>query len=397
MVHIPEFLTSPITAVEPTELESDIRIIHLILGKANPERMNGVNKVVHALATQQHRAGWNVEVWGITHDLEINYPPREFATFLFRACRSPFQLDEQLEAALGTIADKTVVHLHGGFIPVNHTLARKLTELKICYVLTPHGSYSAAAMHKSRLAKRLYMQLYERFLLTHAAQVQCLGHSEIRGLQQLPNEVRTCLLPYGFEIPAPLNLPEQDEPRGIFRVGFCGRLDERHKGLSCLIKGFALFARRTPGVELWIIGDGPDRKRVEQWAAEAPKGKIKVLGSRFGDEKLGLLSQLDVFAHPSHYEGLPTAVLEAATLGVPCLVTEATNFGSYIRDFDCGVVLPEADPELLAAGLDRLRRQWQNVPRRQLAQRCHAMVTTAFYWPTLLHDYQRMYRRAYYA
>ena len=90
-------------------------------------------------------------------------------------------------------------------------------------------------------------------------------------------------------------------------------------------------------------------------------------------------------------------MLEAATLGVPCLVTEATNFGSYIRDFECGLVLPTADPELLAEGLDRLRRQWLTVPRRQLAQRCHAMVTTAFYWPTLLHEYQRMYRRAYYA
>ena len=76
-----------------------MKIIHLILGKANPERMNGVNKVVHALATQQHRAGADVAVWGITADLSDNYPAREFATRLFLAKRNPFGLAAELREA----------------------------------------------------------------------------------------------------------------------------------------------------------------------------------------------------------------------------------------------------------------------------------------------------------
>ena len=43
-----------------------MEIIHLILGKANPNRMNGVNKVVHELATTQVEKGISAEVWGIT-------------------------------------------------------------------------------------------------------------------------------------------------------------------------------------------------------------------------------------------------------------------------------------------------------------------------------------------
>jgi glycosyltransferase involved in cell wall biosynthesis len=373
-----------------------MKVIHLILGKANPERMNGVNKVVHSLATQQGRAGWNVEVWGITPDLIVNYPAREFTTRLFQACYLPFMIHADLGEALGQVAAETVVHLHGGFIPAYYSAARKMSALGIQYVVTPHGSYNAQAMHKNRLVKHVYMSLCEKYLLEHAAMVHCLGQSEVSGLEGMYATLATCLLPYGFEVPATPAVAAP-QPHGIFRVGFCGRLDEKHKGLNCLIAGFAEFVQHVPAAELWIIGDGPDRKKVAQWAALVPAGKVKLLGSRYGEEKMGLLAQLDAFAHPSNYEGLPTAVLEAASLGIPCVVTEATNMGEYIRHFECGEVVEQAQPAQLAAGLFRLYQQWVHTPRQQMSQRCHAMVTTAFYWPTLLQEYQRMYRRAYYA
>ncbi|RZK59825.1 MAG: hypothetical protein EOO59_07400 [Hymenobacter sp.] len=157
-----------------------MQVIHLILGKANPERMNGVNKVVHALATQQHRAGANVAVWGITADLSDNYPAREFATRLFPARRNPFGLAPTLRAALRQLAGQPVViHLHGAFIPVYFSVARRLAALKIPYVLTPHGSYSPAAMRKSRLTKLTYGRLFESYLLRRAAQQVALKQAPV--------------------------------------------------------------------------------------------------------------------------------------------------------------------------------------------------------------------------
>jgi glycosyltransferase involved in cell wall biosynthesis len=376
-----------------------MKIIHLILGKANPERMNGVNKVVHALATQQHRAGADVAVWGIAADLSVNYPAREFATQLFRARRNPFALPSALGPILAELAATgldVVVHLHGAFIPVYYTLARRLTALGIPYVLTPHGSYSPAALGKSRLTKLVYKYLFENYLLRNSARVHCLGISEVVGVQHLNRRLRTSLLPYGFEPPRPVTPLVPARP-GRFRVGFCGRLDDHHKGLDCLVEGFAGFARHVPQAELWIIGDGPDRALVEDWAADAPEDSIKIMGSRFGDEKIGLLSQLHVFAHTSHYEGLPTAVLEAVALGVPCVVTEATNLGSYVREFDCGEVLPTASPELLTEALHRLYEQWAApapATAEPVAQRCRRMVRTAFDWPRLLPAYAQMYQDA---
>lgn len=373
-----------------------MKIIHLILGKANPERMNGVNKVVHALATHQSRASWDLEVWGITPDVVVNYPAREFTTRLFRAGRNPFHLPRLLKTALGEVAAAgAVVHLHGGFIPAYFSAAQLLKALGVPYVITPHGAYNAHALRKNRLLKRLYLACCEHFVLRNATVVHCLGQSEVQGVKTLEPGMETCLLPYGYEgeIGGAVSPPLHD----TFRVGFCGRLDERSKGLDCLIAGFGQFARQQPGAELWIIGDGPDRARVARWAARLPTGQVKLLGSRYGAEKKDLLTQLDAFAHPSHYEGLPTAVLEAAALGIPCVVTEATNLGSYIRDFACGQVMETARPEQLAAGLHRLHQQWGGAGQLQFRQRSRTMVATAFAWPTLLHDYQLMYHRAYHA
>ena len=372
-----------------------MKIIHLILGKANPERMNGVNKVVHALATQQHRAGADVAVWGITADLSDNYPAREFATRLFLAQRNPFGLATELRAALRAQAGSpTVVHLHGAFIPVYFSAARLLSALRIPYVLTPHGSYSPAAMRKSGFTKQVYGRVFESYLLRRAARVHCLGQSEITGVQRLNAALPTALLPYGFEPPQPVAAEAPAAP-GRFRVGFCGRLDDHHKGLECLLVGFTQFAKLVPEAELWVIGDGPDRDRVAQWAAAAPAGSVQLLGSRYGDEKIGLLGQLDVFAHTSHYEGLPTAVLETVALGVPCVVTEATNLGSYVREFGCGEVLPTADPALFAQALHRLHARWLAASgASELAPQCRQMVGTAFHWPTLLPAYEQMYQQA---
>src|ERR1700761_692708 len=77
-----------------------MEVIHLILGKANPMRMNGVNKVVHEMATNQVLRGYPVEVWGITASTTHDYPKRNFTTRLFLRGMNPFHMDDELKQAL---------------------------------------------------------------------------------------------------------------------------------------------------------------------------------------------------------------------------------------------------------------------------------------------------------
>ncbi len=366
-----------------------MKIIHLILGKANPDRMNGVNKVVYELATQQALHGYDIAVWGITADVRNNYGERIFDTQLFRRARLPFGWPRGLAAALEALPTDVVVHLHGGWIPVFATVGRELARRGIAFVLTAHGAYNRIAMQKSHLRKRLYFQLLERKLLRSAARVHCIGQSEMNGLAEICPEARMQLLPYGFEATAEArHLP--DNPRCVF--SFVGRLDIHTKGLDLMVAAFRLLARYSGQWEWHITGDGGERAALEQRVQQAGIGRQVVFtGSKFGDEKEAVLASSDVFLHASRNEGLPASVLEAAAMGLPCLVTQATNVAADVVAYGAGLAVPDNDAEALAQALRTLLDAWHHNGLTAMQHNSRRMVLERFGWPNLLDGYREMY------
>jgi hypothetical protein len=71
-----------------------MKIIHIVLGKANPNRMNGVNKVVHNLATTQVELGHQVQVIGLTNSSENDNFDRSYELKIFP--RKNINLDHKL-------------------------------------------------------------------------------------------------------------------------------------------------------------------------------------------------------------------------------------------------------------------------------------------------------------
>ena len=95
------------------------KVIHISLGKANPNRMNGVNKVLHSLLSVQAGFIGEIEYWGISFSDQHNYPERPFKTILFRDYKSKFRLDPKLKMRIGDLKNEknVIVHLHGAFLP----------------------------------------------------------------------------------------------------------------------------------------------------------------------------------------------------------------------------------------------------------------------------------------
>ena len=76
-------------------------IVHAILGKADPQRMNGVNSVVHHLSSAQAEQGHRVEIWGITRsESKASDYGRPLKTRLFRSRKLRFALDPAMLSAL---------------------------------------------------------------------------------------------------------------------------------------------------------------------------------------------------------------------------------------------------------------------------------------------------------
>ena len=367
-----------------------MEIIHLILGKANPERMNGVNKVVHEIATRQCIANKMVEVWGITRSTVPNYPERLFRTQLFKTHKNPFLLGKELKKHISTKNKGTVFHLHGGFIPQMYSAAMWMKRCKIPFVLTPHGSYNKIAMLKNWGLKLVYFKFFEQKMLLAAQAIHALGQSEMDGLQSIFANDKSVLIPYGFET-AKNQVAWKNTPD--FMVGFCGRLDIYTKGLDALLQGFKLFSLKHPSAKLWIVGDSAERGKLEKIAADLNIANAIVFwGAKFGAEKNGLLQQLNVLAVPSRNEGLPTVVLEAAAMGIPCLVTKATNTGSYISSFNAGIVMEHTDPLDICNGLkqvyDLTRNEKDMDTIRSNAKR---MIREAFNWELILKQFDKLY------
>ena len=369
-----------------------MKIIHVVLGKANPERMNGVNKVAYQLARHQYEMGYDVSVWGFANSLEHNYPPREFTTRLFQQRFSKFGLDPNMANAVRNLSSGAVIHLHGAFIPDFFHLSRLLYKRGIPYVYTPHGSLTAAAMQQSKWRKKAYFSLFEKRLIRNAKSVQLLGEQEFSYLHQLIKIDHKVLIPNGMDLSELPVLPERGEHLELV-FNFCGRLDTYHKGLDLMLQGFRLFLKKGHLARLELIGDGKDRPVLEQLARDLGIEKQVVFhGAKYGEEKYRLMAQGDVFLHTSRMEGFPMAVLEAAALGLPCLTSEPTNINSFIREYRAGFPLRELGPAQICEAMETALDFFKTKKLQEKGENARRMVQEAFDWKRICGELVKTYR-----
>src|ERR1035437_1225356 len=146
-----------------------MRIVHIVVGKVNPDSLNGVSKVVHWMATSQLRQGHDVEVWGLTTSMTPSTRPRDYKMRLFQMTRLRVTLGRELKAALGRLEPDTWVHFHSVFAPEFPAISQLLKKRGFAYGVTPHGGYTSGDLEKSRWKKRFYLAIREARYLRNAA------------------------------------------------------------------------------------------------------------------------------------------------------------------------------------------------------------------------------------
>lgn len=366
-----------------------MEIIHIILGKANPHRSNGVNKVVFNLVSEQVKMGLDVEVWGITYTPQERPTDYPFALRLFKDQKYPFALDPNLRQAIECLPASTVVHLHGGWIPQYYAVAKYLVRNNLKYVLTPHGAYNAIAMIRSKWRKRIYLALFERFVISNADCIHCLGDSEVDGVESICRGVHTKIIPYGF---SGSEMGVQRVDRSSFRIGFLGRIDIYTKGLDLILKAYKQLEHRLENSELVIVGDGKEMPKLREMIKSlAFQNRVTLTGSKYGVEKDREIVKMDIFLHPSRNEGLPNAPLEAASMGVPSIVSKATNLASYINEYQAGLVISDGDAVGLATAIETLYKRYVDGSLTVLGSNCKEMIQEAFSWSHIIDQFSLMY------
>lgn len=370
-----------------------MKIIHLVLGKANPERMNGVNKVAHNLATTQTNLGYDVTVWGITGTLEKNYPPRNYKTQLFQAISSRFSIHESIVEAIENLSKDTIIHIHGSFIKEFYHISKLLVKHEIPYVYTSHGSLGPAAMERNAFVKKYYFTFIEKTILKHAKVVHLLGKSEVDNVKQLfPKATNTVMIPNGQNLSQIPTIVIDKSTRKTPIFGFLGRLDKNHKGLDLLLDGFAIYIKNGGNGTLEFVGNGADMDNLKEQAKTLNiLEKLTFHGAKYGDEKFEYLANFDVFIHTSRMEGFPTAVLEAAAMGLPCLCSEATNANDYLRKWNAGYPYTNNTPEVIAEQLSLAEQDFLNKSIKEKGLNARKMIESYFTWEKVAGELIRNY------
>ena len=125
----------------------------------------------------------------------------------------------------------------------------------------------------------------------------------------------------------------------------------RHKGHPEL-----LAALRDSAAELWVVGDrlaSDHGEDLEPYFAGAGLGaRLRRLGYR--DDIPAILAAADIFALPSHFEGLPMSVIEAMLTGLPVVATDIRGPREQVVEGVTGLLVPPASAPHLADALRRL-------------------------------------------
>ena len=182
-----------------------------------------------------------------------------------------------------------------------------------------------------------------------------VSHAVCDALERLGVRGRLVVLPTPFDVDSwrerakvPIDLPA-----GRPRIGTAVGQLQRLKGVDHLLRAFASVASRHPDAICLIAGEGGERQNLERLAAELGiADRVHFLG--YLEEPAPLIAALDVYAGPSLSEGLGTATTEALALGVPVVATAVGGTMEQVVDGVTGLLVPPADDDALAEGIERL-------------------------------------------
>lgn len=139
-----------------------------------------------------------------------------------------------------------------------------------------------------------------------------------------------------------------------FHIACVGRL-QREKGVDVLLKSLkiAVHDRGLGQLRLTVAGDGPDAGKLKQFANDA-RLQNHVTFAGFVENPYAIVSQSDLFCLPSRYEGMPNALVEALSLGVPAIASNCPHGPREILDSEqLGELVTPDDENALAAAIER--------------------------------------------
>lgn len=278
-----------------------------------------------------------------------------------------------------------ILHFHEPWQPfISKQLLNYSTSVNIA---TFHAKLPDSRMARTVIksvtpyTKPLLKYLHELTAVSEAAS-EYVGSMTHRHITIVPNAIRLADFP-----PTRKKLTHD----GKQTILFVGRLEKR-KGVKYLLKAFAELNSRMHNVELVIAGDGTDREKLEEQAAELQLRNVKFLGYVDDDTKKKLFAEADLFCAPAIFgESFGIVLLEAMSTGLVTVAGLNPGYEAVMKSVGKVSLVDPHETEEFARRLELLL----TVPElRQLWKEWALEYVKQFDYSAVIDQYEKLYADA---
>lgn len=368
--------------------EKPLHILHLI----STSGLFGAERVLLELASQSRRLGMKVTVAALKNSSNPNTELADAARgaglpTLVVPCGGRFD-SGVIDILTEQIRRDGVRIIHSHNYKSNYYARRAAALTGVRWIVTNHGRRAGFRLLVYALLDALQVRKASRVVAVSpriADQLSAMG----------VNRGRVSVIDNGVDFKRFENLPEKGEAGRLFGVaddayviGTVGALSEE-KGHRYLLRALQDIRKSIPDVVCVLVGDGPERTRLEQAAREFGIADAVIFAGK-RDDVPSVLPRFDLFVLPSLSEGLPMALLEAQAAKVPVVATSVGAIDTVIQDGVTGLVVPPGAAPALAEAIIRNHAEAEKTRNRAL--KGYERVKEHYSAENMAREYLELYR-----
>lgn len=287
-------------------------------------RANGVGQVIENLSYEQKKAGHHITI------LTARKKKEPLDSFIEIHKLSEFK------HVIDNIKPDIFI-FHSLYIYEYIKFYTYLIQKKIPYLIQLHGALSKENYKKNFIKKWIANVLFFNKFIRRAKSIIYLNKNEYD--QSIVKTINPSYLIIPNGCPEVKNEMTIDRCNHKVEILYLGRIDFHHKGLDKLIEAIRILNSEnlSTKVHFSFYGFG-DQIEIERLMTEFSNLDhiANYYGPIYGLSKNKVYQKSNIFILTSRYEGMPMGVLEALANRLPCIITEATNMGKIIKDYNCG-------------------------------------------------------------
>ena len=297
--------------------------------------VNGVDVTGYIVAKEIAKLGHNVFCYAIGENDE-SYEESNINVKIFKK-GSKYALPSSFKEHIKSNRDGIeIFHLRSVFIFNNYLVSKFLKQIKMPYVITPHGGFDKHILTRGRLLKKIYFYLFERHYLNNAnGVISCSGKNEEKDIldQGYNSLIRNIWDPVYTDI--------NFTPKNNKRLIYLGRYDQEHKGLDKLLYLFKEISGIDPEYKLDMYGSGPDLAALNQLREELKLENVTINEPIYGSDKDKELNNCNAYIQISRWEAFGRSIVEAICQGLPVIISSGFNLKDLVEENNLGLIISD--------------------------------------------------------